>query len=60
MTVILARISFWNVLTMAKPMEGNDSNSLPHSSGNMPIDSIAMDVKNLSKVFSHLLESLLP
>src|SRR6476620_6439599 len=36
---------------MAKPMGYNESNSLPHSPGNMPIDSIAMDVKNLSKVF---------
>ena len=36
---------------MAKPMEDNESIGLPHSPGNMPIDSIAMDVKNLSKVF---------
>jgi putative ABC transport system ATP-binding protein len=36
---------------MTKLIEGNESNSLPHSPGNMRIDSIAMDVKNLSKVF---------
>jgi putative ABC transport system ATP-binding protein len=36
---------------MTKPIEGNKHNILPPSSSDTRVDSIAMDVKNLSKVF---------